>query len=36
MTSANGGLVQYQLGLNHFMTSSNIELYPTSPGPRTN
>jgi hypothetical protein len=28
--------VQYQLGLNHFMTSLNIELYPTSTGPKTN
>jgi hypothetical protein len=36
MMSANVGWVQYQLVLNHFMTSSNIELDPTSPEPKTN
>jgi hypothetical protein len=30
------GWAQYQLGLNHFMTSSYIELDPTSIGPKTN
>jgi hypothetical protein len=34
--SANGELGPISVDLNHFMTSLNIELDPTSTGPKTN